>query len=124
MTTVTDFINKMIPQSTRTYKPLSDEAKQYVTNTINQIVDEVYASLSILKEMDFGKADGIIFAGRGFAHPEFKKAMKQKLEDNDIADKELTYMRNDVAINQKSVCLYIRTAIQEGHYNNHMTSVH
>ena len=128
MTTVTDFINKMIPQSTQTYKPLSDEAKQYVANTINQIVDEVYASLSILKdlkvkEMDFGKADGIIFAGRGFAHPEFKKAMKQKLEDNDIADEELTYMRNDVAINQKSVCLYIRTAIQEGHYNNHMTSV-
>ena len=123
MTTVTDFINKMIPQSTRTYKPLSNEAKQYVTNTINQIVDEVYASLSILKKMEFGKADGIIFAGRGFAHPEFKEAMKKKLENNDIADEELTYMRNDVAINQKSVCLYIRTAIQEGHYNNHMTSV-
>ena len=123
MTTVTDFINKMIPQSTRTYKPLSVEAKQYVTNAINQIVDEVYASLSILKDMDYGKADGVIFAGRGFAHPEFKKALKQKLEDNDIADEELTYMRNDVAVNQKSVCLYIRTAIQEGHYNNHMTSV-
>ena len=123
MTTVTDFINKMIPQTTRTYKPLSAEAKQYVTYAINQIVDEVYGSLSILKHMDYGKADGIIFAGRGFAHPEFKKAMKQKLEDKGIADEELTYMRNDVAVNQKSVCLYIRTAIQEGHYNNHMISV-
>lgn len=123
MTTVTDFINKMIPQSTRTYKPLSVEAKQYVTHAINQIVDKVYSSLSILKDMDYGKADGVIFAGRGFSHPEFKKAMKQKLEEKGIADYELKYMRNDVAVNQKSVCLYIRTAIQEGHYNNHMTSV-
>ena len=123
MNVVTDFINKMIPVGTKTYKPLSAEAKQYVTKAINQIVDEVYANLSILKSMNYGKANGIIFAGRGFALPEFKNAMKKKLEDTGIADEELTYMRSDIAVNQKSVCLYIRTAIQEGHYNNHMASV-
>ena len=123
MTIVTDFINKMIPVGTKTYKPLSAEAKEYVTKAINQIVDEVYANLSILKSMDYGKANGIIFAGRGFVLPEFKIAMKKKLEETGIADEELTYMRSDIAVNQKSVCLYIRTAIQEGHYNNHMASV-
>lgn len=123
MVAVTDFINKMIPNETRTYKPLSVDAKQYVIKTINQIVEEVYINLSILKFMGYGKADGIIFAGRGFAMPEFKEAMKKKLEEEGIADEELSYMRSGIAVNQKSVCLYIRTAIQEGHYNNHMTSV-
>ena len=123
MTTVTNFVNKMIPDETRTYKPLSEGAKQYVTKTINQLVDQVYGSLKILKSMDYGKADGVIFAGRGFALPEFKEALKRKLEENGIADEELTYMRNGITVNQKNVCLYIRTAIQKGHYNNHMTSV-
>lgn len=123
MTAVTQFINNMTPKSARSYKPLSVEANKYVTKVINQIVDEVYESLKILKFMNYGKANGIIFAGRGFAHSEFKSAMKQKLKEEGIAEKELTYMRSDIAVNEKSVCLYIRTAIQEGHYNNHMTSV-
>ena len=123
MTSITDFINKMIPDGTKTYKPLSTEAKLYVTKAIIQIVEEVCTNLSLLKSMHFEKANGIIFAGRGFALPEFKLTMKKKLEETGIADEELTYMRSDIAVNQKSVCLYIRTAIQEGHYNNHMNSV-
>ena len=121
MSSLTTFINNMVPNS-RSYKPLSQEAEDYVVGTINQLVDEVCKSLSILKSLEYGKADGVIFAGRGFALPAFKKAMKQKLEEKGIADEELTYMRNDIEVDQKSVCLYIRTAIQKRQYNNHMTS--
>lgn len=123
MTALTDFVKKMVDVGTRRYKPLSESANQYVTKTINQIVDEVYDNLSILKSMDYGKADGVIFAGRGFALPEFKNAMKLKLEREGIVDKEIEYISSSVSVNRKSVCLYIRTAIQEGQYNNHMTSV-
>ena len=121
MSSLTTFINNMVPNS-RSYKPLSQEAEYYVVGTINQLVDEVCKSLSILKSLEYGKADGVIFAGRGFALPAFKKAMRQKLEEKGIADDELTYMRSDIEVDQKSVCLYIRTAIQKRQYNNHMTS--
>lgn len=131
MTKITEFINKMAPEDRSTYKPLSSKAQKFVTNTINQIVNDVYKHLYLLKIINYGKIDGVIFAGRGFSLPEFKSAMKKKLcdlqkqltdgETTDIS--ELTYMGNDLKVNEKNVCLYIRNAIQNGHYNNHMTSI-
>lgn len=127
MPSVIDFIKKMVPSEENKYKPLSDNAKQYVTQTICQIVDQVCNNLSILTPMGYGKADGVIFAGRGFALQEFKQTMKERLEERGIVDvnKELTYQNAYIGSNTflKSFCLYIRTAITEGIYNSHMITV-
>lgn len=119
---LTDFIKNMHTENSQ-YMPLSDDAKKYVTGTINQLVDNVCKSLSILKSLGYEDVKGVIFAGRAFALLDFKKAMIKKLKEKIIANKELTYMRNGINIDQKSVCLYIRKAIKDGQYNNHMVSI-
>ncbi len=131
MTSITDFIDEMTPAQKTSYKPLSSKAQKFVTETINLIVNEVYKHLSILKFINYKRIDRVIFAGRGFCLPEFKRAMKEKLEElqKQLTEgkgnllEELIYIKPDTVVNEKSVCLYIRNAIQKGHYNNHMTSI-
>ena len=123
-TAVTQFIKNLVNNQSHTYKPLSEEAQKYVSNTIDQIVEEVCGSLSILKSMkNFGKADRVIFAGRGFRLKEFKDKMMKGLQNGELVDEELNYQRRNIALDEKNVCLYIRSSFEDGAYNNHMYSV-
>ena len=111
-------------------KPLSDKARLYISNAIDQIVEEVVNRLGHLKKMDNNNqivANGIFFSGRAFCLSEFKKKMMDKLVENKIVESgsEINYTsRNDQwNVSQKNVCLYVRNAIKEGLYNSRMSSI-
>ena len=127
MEALTLFVQNMITNNR--YKPLSEQANQYVSKTIQQIVSKVCdktKGLGRLKSTkDYKPANGVIFAGRAFCLQVFKDAMRRQLEEGGIVepDSEQSYISEsrDWKISQKNVCLYIRNLSRV--YNSRMSSM-
>lgn len=125
------FCKNMADKDKKCFRPLSPEAQQYVDGTVSAIIKEVCRELMLVKKMALNNdgsgyaLKGVIYAGRAFGYEELKTRLAESLQKEKIveADKEIVYKVSSSAANSKNICLFVRSAIKNGKYNNHMLSV-
>lgn len=123
---INDIMKQMVNDKDAQYKLLSNQAQRFIDDTVANITEKVAEKLRILKALDIGEIKGVIFAGRGFRHKAFKESIEKMLDKIFTTGthlQEMKYLDEEYAADEKTICLFIRNAVQQGWYNNHMMCV-
>lgn len=124
VSTLADYIKGLVKDEE--YQLLSEEEFRYVDKTIRSIVESVTSKLAAMKGKIFTSIKDMIFAGRGFEYKPLKEYMIRQLRDCGIIDEEtgeIAVTNRLSAATPKNICLYLSTALINGHYNNRMIVV-
>lgn len=98
---------------------LSEEAKKWITATINKITNKVLKGLEIAKSDDIGKIDYVYYTGRAFRCAELKKSIQNAIKQEGITSNSTMELNNEIdelteVDYDKLLCLYIRKAVVDG----------
>ena len=115
----TDFVEDMVKDDKRTFKPLSEEAQLYVNGMFNKITDSVCKKLKITSSEEFNNIKGAIFTGRAFLDLRLQDAISDALKKKGI-NNIIHYLREDLSYTHKNICLFICEHILNGTISNRM----
>ena len=98
---------------------LSDDAKKWISATINMITKKVLKGLEIAKSDDIGKIDYVYYTGRAFRCAELKESIQNAIKQEGITTDSTIELNSE--INEltevdfdKLLCLYICKAVIKG----------